>query len=123
MAIHQDQLYFGTSRRCLIIIEAETLRPITVFRPYSDEVQAIIPVQKPMTSLNPKAKLERENSEQSNSGQNQCMSYVITIGKGYRALIERYVTNMKGNDNSEDEDHDSSMIYAMLWQPDEWITD
>ena len=122
MAIHQDKLYIGTSWGCLIIIEAETLRPITVFRPYSDEVQAIIPVQKPMTSLNPKAKLG-ENSEQSTSGQNQSMSYVITIGKGYRALIERYVTNMKGNDNSEDEDHDSSMIYAMLWQPDEWITD
>ena len=45
MAIHQEKLYVGTSWGCLIITEAESLRPITVFRPYSDEVQAIIPVR------------------------------------------------------------------------------
>ena len=48
---------------------------------------------------------------------------MVTLGKGYRALIERYVANMKGDAIEADEDHDSSMIYAMLWQPDEWITD
>ena len=56
MAIHQEKLYVGTSWGCLIITEAETLRPITVFRPYSDEVQAIIPVLKPRQNLGPKIK-------------------------------------------------------------------
>merc|ERR1739838_377548 len=61
MAIHQEKLYVGTSWGCLIITEAETLRPITVFRPYSDEVQAIIPVLKPKTPCFERPKLKQHN--------------------------------------------------------------
>ena len=123
MAIHQEKLYVGTSWGCLIITEAETLRPITVFRPYSDEVQAIIPVLKPKTFFGPKLKQHNVVENNETGVQTQNLSYVVTLGKGYRALIERYVANMKGDAIEADEDHDSSMIYAMLWQPDEWITD
>ena len=45
MAIHEQKLYVGTSWGCLIITEAETMRPITVFRPYSDEVQNIVVIK------------------------------------------------------------------------------
>jgi len=53
------------------------------------------------------------------------LSYIVTLGKGYRALIDRYVTNMMSevSIDFEDDDHNSSMIYAMLWKPDDWLTD
>ena len=107
MALHQQKIYVGTSWGCLIITEAETLRPITVFRPFSNEVQAIIPVD-----IKPGRNKEESKLE----------SYIVTLGKGYRALIKRYVSNMTSL-ASEDEDHDLSMIYAMLWQPDDWLTE
>ena len=96
LRIHDQKLYVGTSWGCLIITEAETLRPITVFRPYSDEMQAIVSVNFKGNSL------------------------IATLGKGYRGLIERYVNVI---DNDADEDHDSGMLYAILWKPDDWLTD
>ena len=126
MAVHEKKLYVGTSWGCLIITEAETLRPITVFRPYSDEVQAIIPV------LNLERKPSIFKSIQNNGGKKsgdleemEKLSYIVTLGKGYRALIDRYVTNMMSevSIDFEDDDHNSSMIYAMLWKPDDWLTD
>lgn len=118
LTVHDQKLYIGTSWGCLIITEAETLRPITVFRPFSEEVQAIIPasnldpgvIQRLMSGDTPKDNLD---------------SYIITLGKGHRGLIERYVSNYKVNDNGDEEelDHDSSMLYAILWKPDDWITD
>ena len=47
MTVYDHKLYVGTSWGCLIIAEAYTMRPITVFRPYSEEVQAIIPISEP----------------------------------------------------------------------------
>ena len=121
MTVYDQKLYIGTSWGCLIITEAETLRPITVFRPYSDEVQAIVSVQ----SLDKKKWItKRSDSLEGSSDSMQEPSYIVTLGKGYRGLIERYVTSMtQDNDNDEHDEHDSSMIYAMLWRPDDWLTD
>lgn len=47
MSVYDHKLYVGTSWGCLIIAEAYSMRPITVFRPYSEEVQAIIPITEP----------------------------------------------------------------------------
>lgn len=38
LSSYGDELYIGTTWGCLIIIEVLTLRPITVFRPYENEV-------------------------------------------------------------------------------------
>lgn len=38
LASHGNELYIGTTWGCLIITELNTLRPITVFRPYENEV-------------------------------------------------------------------------------------
>ena len=35
----------GTSWGCLIVAEAIAMRPITVFRPFSEEVQAIVAIK------------------------------------------------------------------------------
>ena len=124
MTIHQQKLYIGTSWGCLIITEAETMRPITVFRPYSDEVQAIVPVQ------NCFDKKQKKPAETTNAaaGDDNNKTYIVTLGKGYRGLIERYVTSMNNVDAAtvgadEEDEHDSSMIYAMLWRPDDWLAD
>lgn len=56
MAIYDQKLYVGTSWGCLIIAEALTMRPITVFRPFSEEVQAIIPIVGPTSQTGMKIK-------------------------------------------------------------------
>lgn len=42
LCAHGQELYIGTTWGCLIIAEVSTLRPITVFRPYENEVIDII---------------------------------------------------------------------------------
>ena len=37
-------MYVGTTWGCIVVAEAESMRPITVFRPYEDEVRAIVPL-------------------------------------------------------------------------------
>ena len=113
MAIHEQKLYVGTSWGCLIITEAETMRPITVFRPYSDEVQNIVAIK----DLTKWPRIFKRTPEEMENSENN--SFIVTLGKGYRGLIERYV-NVS---NDEEIEHDSSMIYALLWKPDEWFTD
>ncbi|CAB4057710.1 unnamed protein product [Lepeophtheirus salmonis] len=62
----ESKLYVGTNWGCVIIAESINMQPITVFRPYSDQVQAIIPI--PEHGL------------------------LVTLGKGYRPLIPRYAS-------------------------------
>lgn len=38
LAAHNTELYIGTTWGCLIVAELQTLRPISVFRPYENEV-------------------------------------------------------------------------------------
>ena len=70
MTLHIQKLYIGTSWGCLIITEADTLRPITVFRPFCDEVQAIIPA----TNLDQGFLRQVPKKDDENE------SYIITLG-------------------------------------------
>lgn len=74
MAILNDELYIGTTWGCIIIAERSSLRPITIFRPYEEEVRCIIPLTlcKRRSSGHDKAPL------------------LATIGRGYRNLLTRY---------------------------------
>ena len=84
--------------------EAATLRPITVFRPFSQELQSIVTVQ-PDSSC----------------------PLVVTLGKGYRNLIGRYVSgdvrthDLRKKDSGDDSD--SGTVYALMWRPDDWVSD
>ena len=92
-------MYIGTSWGCLIVTEAATLRPITVFRPFSQELQAIVTVSQADDSAN-------------------SSPLVVTLGKGYRNLIGRYVAG-----DTKKDDSDSGTVYALLWRPDDWVSD
>lgn len=37
----QGALYVGTSWGCIVVVEFDTLRPVTIFRPYEDEVSGV----------------------------------------------------------------------------------
>ncbi len=39
MTVQRGKLYAGTSWGCLIVADALTMRPVSVFRPYSEEIQ------------------------------------------------------------------------------------
>jgi len=39
LAVLNNELYIGTTWGCLIIVEKTTLRPITVFRPFEEDVR------------------------------------------------------------------------------------
>lgn len=41
LALQGQELYIGTAWGCLVVVEASSLRPITVFRPYEDEVSRV----------------------------------------------------------------------------------
>lgn len=72
------------------------MRPITVFRPFQEEVSAIL-------SLQPR------------SGSSD--SVLLTLGRGYRSLIKRY-KDMVGTPtlNSQASDH----TYALVWANKHW---
>ena len=71
LTILDKKLYVGTSWGCLIVADAHTMRPISVFRPFSEEIQAIIPIST--------ATAEQEATAASSSS-----SLIVTLGKGYR---------------------------------------
>lgn len=74
MAILNDELYIGTTWGCIIIAERSSLRPITIFRPYEEEVRCIIPLTL---------------CKKSSSGHDKA-PLLATIGRGYRNLLTRY---------------------------------
>ncbi|XP_050515571.1 leucine-rich repeat serine/threonine-protein kinase 1 isoform X2 [Diabrotica virgifera virgifera] len=69
-----DELYIGTTWGCVIIAERFTLRPITIFRPYEEEVRAIVPL----------------HTGKSTQGTQEKVPLIATIGRGYRNLLSRY---------------------------------
>ncbi|XP_066583862.1 leucine-rich repeat serine/threonine-protein kinase 1 [Prorops nasuta] len=90
-----NQLYIGTAWGCIVVAECNTLRPITVFRPFEGKVCQIISFKSAE-----KKKL-----------------VLATVGQGYRSLISRYTdSNM---DTLEADDLKHSM-YTLLWRSEHW---
>ena len=81
MALQADKLYVGTGWGCLIVADAASMRPVAVCRPYAEEIQAILPV----TTANDGEQL------------------IVTLGKGYRSLIGRFVGGGGGGKRVDDE--------------------
>ncbi|XP_066246944.1 leucine-rich repeat serine/threonine-protein kinase 1 isoform X1 [Euwallacea similis] len=74
LVVLNDELYIGTTWGCVIIAEKSTLRPITIFRPYEQEVKLIVPLSMPKNT--------NDSSENT--------PLIATIGRGYRNLLSRY---------------------------------
>lgn len=72
LAVVDDEVYIGTTWGCLIICEKISLRPMTIFRPYDDDVRCIIPLRV------------------SRSSEDEPETVVVTVGRGYRSLVNRY---------------------------------
>ena len=85
--------------------------PITVFRPFSEEIQAIVAIKEPNpveTNVSTPKKKSGAEDDIKTSYSERGSSLIITIGKGYRSLIGRYVNMDKRNSlktNSETESY------------------
>ena len=148
MVVQEDKLYIGTSWGCLIVAEAIAMRPITVFRPFSEEIQAIVAIKesKPIeTNVSTPKKKNVNDDETKTANSERGNSLIVTIGKGYRSLIGRYVNvdkrnslktstdsesykmavNKHGEERGDYEDSysNASTMYALLWKPDDWLCD
>lgn len=100
----KDQLYVGTSHGCFMVIEASTLKPIIVFRPYESDVTLLSP-----TII---------DCDHASDYEDLSSRYLVTIGTGYRDLMKRYVSSLsndygdKGNNTSI---RTSITDVAILW--------
>lgn len=77
-----------------MVAEQASMRPITVFRPFQEEVSAILALQ-PLS----------QNSD----------TVLLTLGRGYRSLIKRY--KEIGNHTVP---QNSNHTYALLWANKNW---
>jgi hypothetical protein len=98
LAVLNDELYIGTTWGCIVVAEKTSMRPITVFRPFEEDVRAIVPVYT----------CDSSSSEVSTSP-----AMVATLGRGYRGLLSRYL------DTPLPEPPKSSML-ALLWTAEHW---
>jgi hypothetical protein len=116
MTVMEDELYIGTTWGCLVIVEGSTMRPITVFRPYEEEVKAIIPFQPQACPNEPMSGSETMSKAESSSQSNP--KYLITVGKGFRSLVSRYIHLSKER---------MSLVsqrghYVILWKTGNWVS-
>lgn len=110
LAVLDTELYIGTMWGCVIIAEKNTLRPITIFRPFQEDVRTII-------ALNPIQSLQTP--------------LVVTIGRGYRSLIDRFTDVQTGPVTTPGSSMDkktkellqkdrSNHMHALIWRADHW---
>ncbi|GFS86526.1 hypothetical protein NPIL_84741 [Nephila pilipes] len=104
MASVGSDLYIGTTWGCIVVAEGTTMRPITVFRPFEEEVKAILPLISKKTS---------DSKDPSSSRNSECIPYIATVGKGYRNLIGRYASI---NAPALLQDN----MFLLLWRADNW---
>ncbi|XP_071051470.1 leucine-rich repeat serine/threonine-protein kinase 1 isoform X2 [Onthophagus taurus] len=111
VAVLNDELYIGTTWGCVIVAEKATLRPITIFRPYEEEVRSIVPL----------ARLKTSNDR------HEYTPLIATIGRGYRSLLNRY-TDVTVNVASVQSPVSSQIsfatakqnMYVLLWRAEHW---
>lgn len=126
MTIAGNELVIGTTWGCLIILEASTMRPITVFRPYEDEIRNIIyfngsqvfDCNSDSNSLtDPNEIKDQSVNSSSNCQQSTSDEYIITIGKGYRNLANRFVHDSRDGEIQ----YYMNGFYCILWKSGNWI--
>lgn len=102
--LEESEIYIGTTWGCIVVAEGSTMRPITIFRPFNEEVKAILPIAS-------------KNNEESTSQKSP--PTLVSIGKGYRSLISRYTTLPLSSAGQEV--YDYSSMYVLLWRTNDWL--
>jgi hypothetical protein len=100
-----DELYVGTTWGCIIVVEKNTMRPITIFRPYEEDVRAIVALAWPSDA--------REGEAAP-----LATPMVATLGRGYRDLLSRFVDSAA----LAQESSNSTAMIALLWRAHNWAT-
>lgn len=114
LAVLNEDLYIGTTWGCIIIAESATLRPVTIFRPYEEDVKAIIPLLK--------FKSSNESHDKT--------PLLATVGRGYRSLLSRYadVPSTVGQVLTSPITNCSPLLankqnmFVLLWRAQHWNT-
>lgn len=86
-----NNLFVGTSHGCFMVVEADSLKPVIVFRPYDSDIRIITPTM-----------INDDNPDQDQA------RYLVSVGKGYRDLMKRYVNSLDDSENNEN-------YVAILW--------
>ena len=133
MAVLQDELFVGTTWGCLIVIESETLRPITVFRPHEEEIKSILVLEDSTPSRRRSSLVEEqviaeqvinEERHQSSEGLSRQGStqltqrFLVTVGRGSRSLVSRYIQSKQVLSTS----NANKDLYAIIWKTGNWQT-
>ncbi|XP_053678911.1 leucine-rich repeat serine/threonine-protein kinase 1 [Anopheles nili] len=84
-----NELYVGTTWGCIIVVERSSLRPTTVFRPFEEDVRCIVPV---VPAVPP-----GDDVPSAGGGAGCTAPLIVTIGRGYRSLIDRYTDHAAGS--------------------------
>lgn len=113
LAIMDDELYIGTTLGSLIIVEASTMIPKVVFRPFAEEIRLIL-------TVDPSKLVHFSNNSNifestSDAKFNRNKKFIITIGKGFRNLLDRYLNPLHDSNTSL---ITHSGLYAVLWTPE-----
>jgi serine/threonine protein kinase len=136
MSVLQGELFVGTTWGCLIVVEAETLRPITVFRPHEEEIKCILVLED--STLNRrrssviedqvaaaeqvgKESKERNNSSDTHSSGHNTQRFIVTVGRGSRSLVSRYVQT-KHETVPLPSSNSNKDLFAILWKTGNWQT-
>ncbi|GMR53667.1 hypothetical protein PMAYCL1PPCAC_23862, partial [Pristionchus mayeri] len=120
-------LFVGTVEGSLLVLSAHSLQPLSACRPYSHHLSTLIIVDcrneeetQPGSRTNSSegASAIRWMREQvdrlrpsSTPMLNQSNHLLLTIGRGFRSLIDRFVSQEKAKDD----------IVAALWKIDDWF--
>jgi len=135
MAILNTELYIGTTWGCIVVAERSTMRPITVFRPFEEEVQAIVPWHHHTADIS-SATSDDTAGTPAGAHKKQSCPLIATVGRGYRSLIARYtdmVMTPSGVQSPMHVYHGSGLdriggvgdvktqnIYSLLWRAERW---
>ena len=113
VTVLKDELFIGTNGGCLIVAESSTLRPITVFRPHEGEIKILHAYESCDTNCTDKNRSSKCHSKKHSSSKER---FLVTIGKGYRSLADRYVQSSISSKEVNDQ-----MYYATLWKSGHWL--
>lgn len=131
MSLMQEELFVCTTLGCVVVIESQSLRPVTVFRPHEHEIKAVLSFQdsdllprhadyRRTSSVSCKSttSLEQEVQRKEEAGGGGASKFMVTIGKGSRNLMSRYVLNsLTDGDVSQ-----SETFCAVFWNTESWQT-
>lgn len=98
VSLFDSCVYIGTAWGCVVVAERNTLYPITVFRPFEEEVKFIIPLFV------------------SNESKTKKNEVVALVGRGYRSLAARNTDMVLTPSTLSPTQPKKLHIHALLWK-------